>query len=186
MKRVDAVSARYVEALFGLARKHGALESVRTDVERIGSEMRSKSVSRMLGDPRLSSVQRQAKFQPLIDTLSPLTKKFVRLLFAKGREPVLLHLAATFRQRLLQEASAVEGVVETARPLDGAEIDRLASDLSKRLSKKVYLENSLKPELIGGFRVRVGHSMLDRSIQGRLERLENQMRNAPLGVARQT
>lgn len=183
MNRVDAVSARYVEALFGLAAKQGALESVRADVEKIGAEMKSPAVRRLLVDPRLSSGERQAKFGPLIEQLSPLSSKFVRLLFSKGREEVLVTLADTFRQRLLQEASAVEGTVETARPLDGSEIDRLANELSRRLGKKVYLENALVPDLIGGFRVKVGHSMLDRSVAGRLDGLRQNLMNAPVGGA---
>lgn len=183
MNRVDSVSARYVEALFGLAAKQGVLPAVREDVEKIGAEMKVPAVRRFLLDPRFSTEERLAKVAPLVDSLSPLTSKFVRLLFQKDREPVLLTLAETFRQRLLQEASAVEGVVETARPLDGAEIDRLATELSRQLSKKVYLENSLVPELLGGFRVKVGHSMLDRSIAGRLESLRTGMMNAPVGGA---
>ena len=183
MNRVDSVSARYVDALFGLAAKQGALPAVREDVERIGAEVKSPAVRRFLQDPRFSSAERLGKFSGLIDSLSPLTSRFVRLLFQKGREPVLLSLAETFRQRLLREASAVEGVVETARPLDGAEIDRLAEELSRRLTKKVYLENALVPELLGGFRVKVGHSMFDRSIAGRLEKLREGMSNAPVGGA---
>ena len=182
--RADPVSTRYVEALFSLARRTGSLETVRADVERVAAELRSPAVKRMLSDPRLSSQQRLERFKPLVETLGPLTAKFVRLLFSKGRELVLLELGQAFRQRLLHEASAVEGVVETARPLDGAEIDRLASALSRQLDKKVYLENALRPDLIGGFRVRVGHRMLDRSVHGRLEQLREQMLAAPLAAPR--
>ena len=181
--RVDPVTARYVEALFSLSRRHGSLESVRADVERIGTEMRSKKVAQFVTSPRVTAEKRLESLRPLIDVLNPITVKFVKLLFEKRREELLLELAPAFRQRLLREAGAVEGVVESARPLDGSEINRLAESFGSQLGKRVYLENTITPELIGGFRVIVGSHMLDRSVQGRLEGLRTKMMAAPVGHA---
>ncbi len=181
--RVDPVTARYVEALFSLARRKGALESVRADVERIGAEMRSKKVAQFVTSPRVTPEKRLSTLQPLLDVLNPLTVKFVKLLFDKRREELLLELASAFRQRLLREAGAVEGVVESARPLDGSEINRLAESFGSKLGKRVYLENTITPELIGGFRVTVGSRMIDRSVKGRLDGLRAKMMAAPVGTA---
>lgn len=176
----SAVSSRYVDALFAVASRHNELEAVRRDVERLAAEFGNANVRQVLLDPRRTVEARLALLDKAQATSSPTVKKFVRLLYSKGREQVLVELGEAFRAKLLTEAGAVEGVVESARPLPAAEIARLATKLAQRLGKRVHLDNTVNPDLIGGFRVRVGSQMLDQSVSGRLERLRGQMLKVPL------
>lgn len=181
---VSAVSARYVEALFAVASRQGLLEALRRDVESLSAEFQSPKVRQVLSDPRRPAASRLALLAPVLGRTNPLTQKFVRLLFSKQREAVLFELGEAFRAKLLSEAGAVEGLVESARPLAVAELERLALSLGKRLGKRVHLDNQVVPSLVGGFRVRVGSQMLDQSVSGRLERLRNQLLKAPLAQPR--
>jgi F-type H+-transporting ATPase subunit delta len=177
---VDPVTSRYTEALYSLAEKQGHLEAVAGDVERLGSELSLPKVRGFICNPRLAGSERLTKLESVLGGMHELTQKFVRLLFAKNREQVLLGLAGAFRQRRLDAAGIVEGTVESARPLDGEAIDRLASALGARLGKKVHLENVIHPELVGGFRARIGGRMIDMTISGRLARLRDQLLSAPI------
>lgn len=177
---VDPVTSRYTEALYSLAEKQGVLDGVAQDVERLGAELALPKVRTFLCNPRLAGAARLAKLEPVMADLQPLTQKFVRLLFEKNREQVLLGLAGSFRLRRLEAAGIVEGTVESARPLDGEAIDRLAVSLGAHLAKKVQLENVINPDLVGGFRARIGGRMIDMTLSGRLEKLRTQMLSAPM------
>ena len=107
---------------------------------------------------------------------------FVRLIFDRRREEVLLSVSEAFRQRSLQERGVVEGVVECARPLDDTELSDLAADLGQRLGKQVSLTTRPNSELVGGVRVIVGASMIDQSVQGRLDGLRRRLQEARLSV----
>ncbi len=179
----SAVTGRYVEALFRLAQRKGQLAAVDADVKRIAAELQ-KPRARLVFDARLDVHERRAMLAELIDALSPLGRNFVNLLFDKRREAVLREVPAVWRRRSLEERGAVEGVVESARPLERGEIDRLAKSLGARLSKDVVLENRIVPELVGGVRVVVGGQMMDGSVQGRLAGLRRRMLESPLTVAR--
>lgn len=177
---VDPVTSRYTEALYSLAEKQGQLDAVAGDVEQLGAELSLPKVREFVCNPRLAGNERLAKLEAVLGGMNPLTQKFVRLLFAKNREQVLLGLGGSFRQRRLDAAGIVEGTVESARPLDGEAIDRLATSLGGHLGKKVQLENVINPDLVGGFRARIGGRMIDMTLSGRLEKMRDSLMSAPI------
>jgi len=176
----DPVTSRYTDALFGLARSRGVLADVQNDVARLAAELESPGVGSFFFNERIPVEERRSRIQPLVRDMHPLVGNFVNLLFDKRREEVLRDLGPAFRRRVLEESGAAEGVVETARPIDAAEIDRLAGAVGKRLGLTVTLQNHVRPELMGGLRVVVGSRMLDSSYSGRLESLRKRMLDAPL------
>jgi F-type H+-transporting ATPase subunit delta len=183
---IDPVTSRYAEALFGLAKRSGVLEAVRSDVRAIAGELREGGRLSAVFDERLPLETRRARAAAALGSLgalgalNPLTQDFVQLLFDKRRVEVLRHLGAAFHRRDLEERGAAEGVVESARPLDAAELGRLATSLGPRLGKALVLQNRIVPGLIGGLRVVVESKMIDASLAGRLEGLRRNLLAAPL------
>ena len=182
---LDPVTTRWTEALFRLAKRQGVLETVRADVERLGVELARPGLRDWLvGSGRTggarSAEERRAKLDELVAGAHALVRQFVSLLLDKRREEVLLELAEAFRRRMLVERGAVEGFVESVRPLAPAEVASLARTLDKDLGKEVLLETRSNPALIGGVRVVFGARMLDRSVQGRLDGLRSRLLAARL------
>jgi len=177
---IDPVTSRYAEALFGLARKRGALEAVRADVRRLAELCAGDGAGAFVFDERLPLAERRKRFLERASGLSPLGADFLGLLFDKRRIEVLRHLGAAFHRRDLAERGAAEGVVESARKLAAEDLARLAATLGPRLGKELVLQNELRPELIGGLRVVVESRMLDASLAGRLEGLRKNLLAAPL------
>lgn len=178
--RVDAVTARWADALFNLALRAGDLDEVQRDVERLGAETRSDAVRDYLTGGRVSQVEKTERLVGLVS--HRLTQNFVKLALERRRESVLVHVADAFRAKRLEREGVVEGVLECPRPLDASELESLATSLGARLGKRVSLSARLNPDLVGGVRVFVGARMLDRSVQGRLEGLRRKMLAARLPV----
>lgn len=177
---IDPVTSRYAEALFGLARARGLLESVRADVAALARLCAEGGGGAFVFDERLPLEARRARLAERTTALSPLVQDFLQLLFDKRRVEVLRHLRAAFHQRDLAERGAAEGVVESARPLAPEDLARLAAALGPHLGKTLVLENRLQPGLIGGLRVVVESLMIDASLAGRLEGLRKNLLAAPL------
>lgn len=178
------VTTRYAEALFALARRKGVLEQVAADVRRIASELASPRVRQLLMNPHIDRQQRLAKLERVLGGAQPIVRNFVALLFGRGRETVLLDLGQAFHRLLLDAQGVIEGVAESARPMDTAELDALATRLGARLGKRVLLRNEVRPELIGGVRVTVGSRRIDQTVASRLEGLRRHMMEAPLPASR--
>jgi F-type H+-transporting ATPase subunit delta len=174
---------RYTEALFGLATEQGAVDAVRADVERIAAEVADEAVAAWLFDARVASAEKRAKVGLLSSSFHPLTRNFVELLFDKHREEVLRGLGAAFRLHWLESRGAVEGWVESARPLGGGELSELAVAIGAKLQKEVLLENRVNPDLVGGVRVFVAGKLIDYSVRGRLAGLRRTLMDSPLPSA---
>jgi F-type H+-transporting ATPase subunit delta len=177
------VSGRYATALFELAREKGVLERVQADVERLGRELADREVAAFLNDARVPLERKRARLETLQGALHPLTMDFVRYLLDKRRLEVLRELQAAFKASLLRERNAVEGVVESPRPLGQGELAELAVALGARLGKEVELTGRVNTELIAGVRVFIDNKLIDQSALGRLEALRSRLLAAPVGQA---
>lgn len=170
-----SVTNRYAEALFELARDKGVLDAVARDVEFLTAETGVEAVAAFLFDERVAPAEKRQRLAFLKPHVNGLTYHFVQLLCDKRRLEVLRDLGAVFRRRLLAERGAVEGLVESARPLDPAEVGSLGSALGRVFGKEVQLTSRIEPDLIGGVRVTVDHRMLDQSLRGRLRELRERL-----------
>jgi F-type H+-transporting ATPase subunit delta len=78
-----------------------------------------------------------------------------------------------FLQRLVKlELERRTARIETAAPLSPEQQSRILANLERLYGPGLTLESSVKPELIGGLRIRIGSDVYDGSIQGRLTELQ--------------
>lgn len=70
------------------------------------------------------------------------------------------------------ELDRQRAVVESASPLDNGLQSNLQASLSQKYGRQLSLEFHVKPELLGGIRVKVGSDVWDGSVKARLEALK--------------
>jgi len=179
----DPVTSRYAGALYGLAKRKGALDDVTRDIAALSAEIARPATRHVLFNPRVEREAKRVQLSPVLAAAHPLLRNFANLLLDKGREDVLRGLASAWKRLTLDERGAAEGFIESARPLERSEIDRLAAALSKPMGRTLILENRIVPELVGGVRVIARNRMIDGSVQGRLEALRRRMLDVRLPTA---
>lgn len=174
------VTVRFAGALFELAREKGAGAEIDRDVERIGVEFSIPSVRTFFADARVPLAEKRKQLAALGASFHPLTRNFLSLLADKQRLSILPELATAYRRHVLREKGAVEGEVESARPLDARDLAEIATALTPYFKKQIVLTNRVEPALLAGARVVVENRMIDVSAQGRLDALRTQMLAARL------
>jgi F-type H+-transporting ATPase subunit delta len=179
----DPVTTRFTGALYGLAKRKGVLDDVSRDVAALAAEIARPATRNLLFNPRVEREAKRGQLAPALAAAHPLTQNFANLLLDKGREEVLRGLADAWKRLALDERGAAEGFIESARPLEAAQIDRLAAALSKTMGRTLILENRIVPALLGGVRVIARNRMIDGSVQGRLETLRRRMLDVRLPIA---
>ncbi|MDZ4774700.1 MAG: ATP synthase F1 subunit delta [Planctomycetota bacterium] len=180
---VDAVTQRYADALWALASESGALAQILSDVKRLGGLVTTPAVRVAIENPRRDRAERHKIVVGAVGNVHTLFANTIGLLFDKHRESVLLGLADAFHKLELEAAGQIDGIVESARPLDAEALSHLSNSLGVHFGKKLNLENRIVPELVGGARVIAGNRMIDYSVQGRLDALRRKLMDVPLSRA---
>ena len=172
----STTARRYAEAAFQLATRDDAL-----DVYGDGLATAAK----FLGEERVLAVLRNPA-RPLKDRIEVVDKalekrvpeqvrKLVGLLVGRGRIDRLAAVAAEYHRLLNRQQGVVEAVATTASPLSGDETAALQRKIAKMTGRTVDLRVEVDDALIGGLTVRVGDTLYDASVRGRLERLRDRL-----------
>ncbi len=80
-----------------------------------------------------------------------------------------------YKRLLRLELENRRATIETASEVDVATISELAANLKKKYGSDLKTEFVVKPELLGGMRIRVGSDVWDGTVRNRLERLQQQL-----------
>ena len=164
---------RYAEALMITAEELHVLKDVSDDfivLQRIINE--SHEFQLFLKSPILKKEKKQQVFETTFGkAIQPLMLKFLSLLVEKRREDILLSIIGAFF-RLQDETLGIVNVhVKAAAELSAQQTAQLEQRFEAYSKKKVRVDVSLDPKLIGGFIARIGDTMFDGSVKRQLELL---------------
>ena len=80
-----------------------------------------------------------------------------------------------FARLLRNDAERQSAMVESATPISDDMRYQLKAGLDKKYGRDLTLAFTVKPELLGGIRVKVGSDVWDGSVKARLENLKNSL-----------
>lgn len=89
---------------------------------------------------------------------------------AKPRD--YLGILESFRAQLAAELEKSVALVESANELDSGNRYQLEKGLSKKYGREIALSTRVRPELLGGIRVKIGSDVWDGSVKARLDALK--------------
>ena len=159
--------------------------SAHLDVNQIDSQLEdfsktlssSASLREVLYNPSFPMERRLA----VLDQISariPLSKEvrnFIAVLMRNGRLHGFDEVLGKYRSEIDKRSGIAEALITTARPLDKQEQGDLERQAEKLAGKKVHASFSEDKDLIGGVVLRIGSTVYDGSVRGRLQRLKDQL-----------
>ena len=107
--------------------------------------------------------------------LEPPLRNFLGLLIDRNRLDLLDEITATYETLLDERLGIVKARVTSALELDSKQKDLVATRLEALTGKKVRMEVSVDPSLIGGLVAQVGSTIYDGSIRQQLETFRNSL-----------
>ncbi len=103
--------------------------------------------------------------------VSGIVVRFLGVICQHGRFDLIAAVSAQVRILVNQSSGVVPVVITSAVELPADVEVRVTENLEAALGKKIELTKRVDPELLGGLQVRVGDTVFDGSVQGRLERV---------------
>jgi len=134
------------------------------------------ALSVYLSNPIRSTEDKAKLLAPAVAKLSPLTRRFVKLLEAKDRFALLPGIAEAYIELEEKKQNIERAVVYSAAALGAEQLTRLSKALEARRPGKTFiLTNQIDTSLIAGFRIRQGDTITDASIKHKLELLRQKL-----------
>jgi F-type H+-transporting ATPase subunit delta len=171
----STAARRYAEALFECVRQ-ASFEQFATDLELAVELTQSREAERFLDNPALPARERQAVVDRVLqDRVAEPVRRLVDLLVQRGKVDQLGQISGEYRRLLNRQEGIVDAVAKTALPLTDQETDALQRKVADMTGRTVNLTVEVDESLIGGLTVRVGDTLYDASVRGRLERLRERL-----------
>jgi F-type H+-transporting ATPase subunit delta len=173
MAELSTIARPYAQALFEGARADGTLAGWIEVADELAAVAAHPRVAEVVADPKLGP-------QQIFDLLSGLMKttltasgaNFLRTLIDNGRLAAMPEIARQLHALKNAADGVADCLIETAFPLEDAQIKALVAPLEKRFGLKLEPEVKVNRDLIGGVRVTVGDHVLDTSVRSRLQAMK--------------
>lgn len=98
---------------------------------------------------------------------------FIKVIIDNNRGYYLYPILKETLYRFDDYLSVEEGTIYSTIPLSKEKINEIEKVLSKKIKKKVVLENKIDNSLIGGIRIDLKNNVYDASIKNKLESMNN-------------
>jgi len=170
------VSYRYASSLLNSAIEKNALDDVSKDMGLISTTLEENNqlilaLCNPIIKPNIKLTILEAIFKSRINSE---TMNFLRFLIEKKRENLLEDIAKIFLVLRDEKLGIVNVSVKTVVKFTNDQVDLFKINLEKLLQKKVRLNFSVEPNVIGGFIAQVGDTVYDASLKHQLELLKKQ------------
>lgn len=170
MAELATIARPYAEALFKAAGSQAADACAWLD--ELAAIAAQEQLQAFAADPKVSAEQVFDVVTGVMKASLPdIGRNFLRTVIDNDRVAALPEIASQFRELVNEQRGVADATVESAFPIDEAQLADLKGVLEKRFGRQLRLQVQLNPELIGGVRVVVGDEVLDTSVKARLEQM---------------
>ena len=170
--QIDGYAAAFIE----FAKAEGQLETIGDELFSIARAYESSSeLQETLTDPRLPVERKQAIISDLLQSrVSTLTLNLVNFVISVGKARDLPAIADRLVQRAASAREKVVAEVRSAIELNEDTVRQLEQKLGDATGKNVEAKVVIDPSILGGIVAKVGDTVIDGSVKGRLADLKEQ------------
>ena len=160
---IGIISSRYAKALFSLAKEKGQESRVYEDMKMLANSFSEEpGLEDAINNPIIPADE---KFKLLITAggveVSDLYKRFIHLLLEHKRENFLLFMAHVYIHLYREDKRITRVLFSTAVPVNDEVKEHLQNKLKEETGSTIEFSGIVQPELIGGFRLRIGNYRID-------------------------
>lgn len=174
------LAGRYAKSLLTLALEQNQLESAYNDMQFLQSVAKAnRQFVVMLKSPVISSEKKEAIIDAVTKgNISDLTSSFIKLLIRKGREMNLPEITTAFIDQYKEHQQIHTVKLTTAAPISDAVKEDIVNRVKGQTNiKNVELTTAVDEDLIGGFVLQIGDTLVDASIAYDLNAIRKQFLN---------
>lgn len=171
------INVRYARAFFSLAKEKGLMDALQEDVATILAVCESSSdFNRLIDSPVIASSGKIKAIKSIFGgKVNAHTLNFLALITQNMREKFIPSIFRDLREMYRKSQGISSAVLTTARQLDDSIVEQIRRELETVSGGKVELSQSINPDLIGGFVLRMDDKQYDASVSTQLKRIKESL-----------
>jgi F-type H+-transporting ATPase subunit delta len=175
---MSRAAIRYAKAILETAVSTGKANQVNDDMKSIIAAVNSSpDLKDFLASPIITSEVKMNVLSEIFGSVQADTKSLFRLLQENKRFQILEAIATQFNAQF-DEMNGVEvAKVTTAFPITADLEAKILAKATSISTKKITIQNTVDPSIIGGFILRIGDKQYNASVSNRLQELKREFSN---------
>jgi len=165
------IARRYAKALLAIGKEDGKADTYKKELAVFAKLVdENKALQMAISNPLYDAESRKKVLNAVIKKVGPSKTmgSFLSLLFDKGRIQYLGDIYVFYEKLTDQLANIIRADVVSAVELPDESVEKIKAALSKQTGKKVAIETTVDPSLIGGVVTKLGDLVLDGSVRTQL------------------
>ncbi len=175
---MSRAAIRYAKAILETAVLSGKANQVNDDMKSIIASVNSSAdLKEFLVSPIIKSDIKMKALLEIFGSVQSETKSLFRLLQENKRFEILEAIATQYNAQF-DEMNGVEiAKVITAFPITAELEAKILAKAATISTKKLTIQNTIDPSIIGGFILRIGDKQYNASVSNRLQELKREFSN---------
>ncbi len=175
---MSRAAIRYAKAILETAVSSGKANQVNDDMKSIIAAVDSSAdLKEFLASPIIKSDLKMNALTEVFASVQAETKSLFRLLQENKRFEILVAIASQYNTQF-DEMNGVEvAKVTTAFPITAELEAQILAKAATISTKKLTIQNTVDPSIIGGFILRIGDKQYNASVSNRLQELKREFSN---------
>lgn len=175
------LAGRYAKSLLDLATEQNQVDAVYADMKWLTSICKSNpDFVSLLRSPIIKPSAKQKIIETVTNgRVSQITSAFIKLLVIKARENNLPEIASTYIDQFNELRNIHKVKITTAEPISEGMLNAIMANVkaSANAGQTFEVETSVDNDLIGGFLLETGGTLVDASILRDLKDIQKQFMN---------
>lgn len=182
MSREIVAAKRYAKAMYEIAAQEGRTLEVENELSALSEAFKAgDEVAAFIASPKISAEKKWELISRAIEgKLSKPVVSLMKLLVERGRTELLPELLEGYIRISGEALGLANATVYSTYPLSDSEKQQVEAEFGQLVNKKIRVQNVVDKSLLGGMKVRIGDTLYDGSLSGKLERLEKSFRRQAL------
>ena len=183
MEELRTVARPYASAVFDIASNKETLGEWSAFLKKSSELLDQKDIRTLIKTPGLNKKTiAEIFFELSVDESESAENKalfsnFLNVLSENKRLNIITMVSSQFEQKKQKAEQVSEVILSSAAALPEEDIEEIKQALSKKLGKKIELNNSVDETLIGGAVIKIGDHMIDGSVRSQLKKMTRFLTN---------
>ncbi|MFT4564769.1 MAG: F-type H+-transporting ATPase subunit delta [Gammaproteobacteria bacterium] len=170
------VARPYALAAFRFSVDESEQSEWATMLESLASATAHPDLQPLITHPKIAKSQLKELLVEILGAeLNAHRENFLGALIDAGRLSLAPEISVLFEQYKAAADGVVDVTVESAFEISETSQEQIATALRAKLGRQCRLVAAVNPDLIGGAVIKVGDSVIDISLRGRLQALQQQL-----------